>query len=107
MKKLTKDYSRDIRSCLGLKDYDPAELQKERILLGLTQKDVAKAIGVTATAISCIETGKAANPWAIQMYGIILERYKAYIEDYIPTYRKEGTTIQNEICGPMAVVKDF
>lgn len=98
---------KDIRPHLYFKEYKPEQLQNERIKLNLTQKEVGNAIGVTPVAISAIETGKTSSPWIIQLYGIVLERYKAYCEGYIPTYRKEGTTVQNEICGLTAVIKDF
>ena len=83
---------RDIRPCLYLSDTkDGKTLKKEREKLGLTQSEVAVAVGVTNVAISHIERGLANNPWALQMYGIILERYKAYQEGYVPAYRKVGT----------------
>ena len=71
-------------------NWDGKSLQETRNKLGLTQKDIADVIGVTPVAICYIETGKSSNPWAIQMYGIVLERYWAGIHGYIPAYRKIG-----------------
>lgn len=98
MKKVTKDYSRNIRPHLYLKEWTAEKLRNERQALGLTLDDIGNVMGVTGTSIWYIEAGKTVNPWAIQMYGIILERYKAYVENYIPTYRKAGA---------MTEIKDF
>lgn len=82
---------RDLRPVLYFNDWDGLSLGDERVRLGLTQAEVAKIVGVSPNAISAIERGISNNPWAIQCYGIILERYKAYANGYIPAYKKIGT----------------
>lgn len=83
---------RDIRPTLHLcEPMDGKTLKKEREMLGLTQGEIAATVGVTNVAISHIERGLANNPWALQMYTLILERYKMYLNDYVPVYRKNGT----------------
>ena len=82
---------RDIRPDMHFVTWTPEMLKKKRLELELTQSEVAAVIGVTNVAISSIERGIACNPLAIQLYGIILERYEAAINNYIPGYRKIGT----------------
>lgn len=82
---------RDIRPDMHFVTWTPEMLKKKRLELELTQSEVAAVVGVTNVAISSIERGVACNPWAIQLYGIILERYEAAKNNYIPGYRKIGT----------------
>ena len=70
--------------------WTPEKLRETRKDLGIRQKDIAEILGMTCPAISAIETGKTTSPWAIQLYGIILERYYASLMGYVPAYRKLG-----------------
>ena len=82
---------RDLRPVLKLNVWDGPSLNTERVKLGLTQAEIAKIMDVTPNSISAIERGISNNPWTIQCYGIILERYRAYVDGYIPAYKKIGT----------------
>ena len=82
---------RDISPDIRFMSWTPEMLKKKRNELGLTQSEIAAVVGVTNIAVGHIERGVASNPWAIQLYGIILERYEAAKNDYIPGYRKIGT----------------
>lgn len=76
-----------------LNNWTPAELRRVRMQLGLTQEDVASIIGMSKVSISRIESGYMTNPWVLQVYGIILERYYAATKGYIPAYRKVGENV--------------
>lgn len=81
---------RDIRPDLHLIDWTPESLKATRVKLGLKQEEVANVVGVSKAAVSNLERNYTTNPWALQMYGIILERYYAHLNGYIPAYRKIG-----------------
>lgn len=87
MPKRPPDYEeKDVSQYLYFKQWTPDSLREMRKRLKLTQADIAKAMDITAPSISAIENGRTMNPWAIQLYGIILERYQAGILGYRPTY---------------------
>ena len=87
-----KKVVRDISPMLFLPaPKDGKTLRKERLKLGVTQEEIAQVIGVTKATISHIERGLTNSPWALLMYTIIIERYKAYSDGYVPAYRKVGT----------------
>ena len=52
--------------------------------------DIAEVMKVTGTTVANIENGRNTSPIAIQLYGIVLERYWAYERGYVPAYRKVG-----------------
>ena len=88
----TGENFKNIRPYLHFNDWTPEELQRARQKLNLTQDEVAAAIDVSGATISNIEKGKTTNPWALMLYGIILERYYAATKGYIPAFRKPGTS---------------
>lgn len=69
--------------------WTPEKLRDARINLRLAQRDIAELMGVTVPCISALETGRTLNPWAVALYGIILERYWAGEQGYVPVYRNE------------------
>lgn len=71
-------------------DWTPESLRETRKKFKLTQKDIAEVVGLTPVSISAIERGDTTSPWAVQLYGIILERYYAGIHGYLPAFRKVG-----------------
>ena len=79
------------------------ELVATRKKLGLRQRDISDLIGLTPPAISALETGKVTSVWAINLYGVILERYYAALKGYIPAYRKLG---QSQFIGEDTVHKE-
>ncbi len=81
---------KDLKQYARLQDWTPETLRATRLKLGLTQKEIASVLDYTPTMISLLENGRSASPWAIHMYGIILERYWAGIHGYIPAFRKIG-----------------
>ena len=80
----------DLKSLIFLNDWTPEKLVREREALGLSQADIGKILGVSQVTILNIEKGRKTDPFAIQMYGLVLERYYAYTRGYIPAYRKVG-----------------
>ena len=65
-------------------------LRKFRKELGLKQREIGDILGMSAVTISNLEIGRKTNPALILMYGEALERYYAWTQGYIPSYRKVG-----------------
>ena len=81
----------DLRDYMHFIKWTPEKLRAARKMMGLYQWQIADLIGLTTCAITQLENGKVSSPWAIQMYGIILERCWAGMNGYIPAFRKIGT----------------
>ena len=80
----------DLKDYIHFGEWTAKTLRATRKKLKLTQKDIARFMGLTSSAISSIELGVSTNPWAFVTYGIILERYYAYTKGYVPAFRKIG-----------------
>ena len=65
--------------------------------LKLSQREIADALGVAKSTISNVENERNANPYILTIYGMLLERYYAYENGYLPAYRKIGTDEKIEI----------
>lgn len=89
-RKRSGEEPKDLKQYARLQDWTPETLRATRLKLGLTQKEIASVIDCTPNAISFLENGRSTSPWAIHMYGIILERYWAGIHGYVPAFRKIG-----------------
>ncbi len=80
----------NLRDILFPHEWTPDRLKKLRTEMGLRQRDVGDILGVSQTTITNLELGRLSNPATIQMYGQALERYYAWTQGYIPSYRKVG-----------------
>ena len=76
-----------------LNEWTPETLKKTRKVLELRQSDIAEALNTTQATISNLERGVNASWGSCQLYGILLERYWAYKNGYIPAYRKVGENV--------------
>ena len=85
-----KPFIRDISPDLHFIEWTGESLRQERQRLGLTRGQIAKALGVAGPTITKIEEGHSVYTPAVQLYGIILERYYANQCGYIPAFRKIG-----------------
>lgn len=74
--------------------WTPKALKYYREYLGLTQKEVGDILELSCNRISQIENGDGANEVILLAYGTLLERYYAYKQGYLPSYRKIGTDVQ-------------
>lgn len=74
--------------------WTPKSLQYYRVYLGLSQKDIGDILKMSSCRISQIENGRGANKAILLAYGTLLERYYAYTQGYLPSYRKIGTNVQ-------------
>ena len=90
MPKVWNPEPKDVKQYMYFIEWTPESLRETRRRLGLTQEDIAEVMGLTKSAISCLERRISNNVWAIQLYGIILERYIAGTQGYIPAFRKIG-----------------
>lgn len=79
-----------LREKVFFNDWTPEKLRETRKNLGLSTYDIAEVMQVTGTTVANIENGRNTSPIAIQLYGIVLERYWAYERGYVPAYRKVG-----------------
>lgn len=80
----------ELKDILFPHEWTPERLRALRTEMELRQKDVGDIIGMSKTTISNIELSKVTNPAVVQMYGLALERYYAWSQGYIPSYRKIG-----------------
>lgn len=85
-----KPFVRDITPDLHFIEWNGDLLRRQRRRLGLSRAQIAKALGVSDQTVTKIEEGYSVYPPTVQLYGIILERYYAYLYGYIPAFRKIG-----------------
>lgn len=76
----------DITKAMHLNPWTSEQLFAAREYLGLSQKNVADAIGVSKMTISSLERGVAVNGSTAILYGIMLERYYAWTQFLDPEF---------------------
>ncbi len=64
----------------------PTKLKEERIKRGWTQKKVADVVGLTTTAVSDIENGKANMPKNCEYCNNFMQHYIRSGNSYAPTH---------------------
>ena len=70
--------------------WTPEKLRDMRERLGLSQSDIANIIGVSKSTVSHVELGYNLAGPTFFAYCIVLERYYAWVNGYLPSYRKIG-----------------
>jgi transcriptional regulator with XRE-family HTH domain len=83
-----------VKDILFSHTWTPKALQYYREYLGLTQKEVGEILHLSNYRISQIENGNDISEVITIAYGTLLERYYAYKQGYLPSYRKIGTNVQ-------------
>ena len=71
--------------------WNAIKLKQKRLRLGLRQQDIADFLGITKASVCSTELGHAKSQAVIMAYGVVLERYEAYMKGYLPGFRKMGT----------------
>ena len=84
------EFRKNLKHDLLLCEWTPEKLKNTRVELGLSQNDIAELLDVTRGVVYNIENGKSSSPSAVILYGLIIERYWAYMNGYVPAYRKVG-----------------
>lgn len=72
-------------------DWTPEALRQTRKNFGLTIVDIAELMHVSKTTIVKIEKNEKPYKPLLILYGLVLERIYAYMNDYVPSFRKLGT----------------
>ena len=76
----------DISKAMHLNPWTPEQLKAARESLGLSQQNIADALGVSNATVCNLENGVQTYPANAILYGIVLERYYAWTQFLEPEY---------------------
>lgn len=82
-------FVKEAEPAIGFRNYTPQELKALRQRLELSKEEVGHLIGVTGQTIYNVECGKNVAPAYAILYGLVLERYAAWLDGYIPAFLHE------------------
>lgn len=81
-----------VKKILYRSTWTSEKLRDTREQFGISQREIAEILGTSKSVISGIELGRNIYGPTFMMYGIVLERYIAYTNGYLPAFRKAGTS---------------
>ena len=81
---------RGARSYLKFHQYKPEELKEKREELHISRPEIANLLGISDQSVYNIERGTSGSEASVILYSMILDRYDAYLDGYVPCFMHEN-----------------